>query len=79
MFNLQRSTQFTHNFVLLLQYRGGVAAGVQRAERDISTIVKNEVLANDLKTFRITWADDKVGRCFKMVFVVVSIGTFVCC
>ncbi len=36
-----------------------MATGVQRAERDISTIVKNEVLANDPKTFRITWMDDK--------------------
>lgn len=41
------------------QYRGGVATGVHRAERDISTIVKNEVLASDPKTFRITWLDDK--------------------
>ena len=41
------------------QYRGGVATGVHRAEREISSIVKNEVLASDPKTFRITWLDDK--------------------
>lgn len=41
------------------QYRGGVATGVQRAERDISTIVKNEIVSTDRKTFRITWMDDR--------------------
>jgi len=33
--------------------------GVQRAERDINTIVKLEILPTDPRTFRITWMDDR--------------------
>lgn len=40
------------------QLRGGNVAGVQRAERDISSIVKIERLNHDEKTFRITWCDN---------------------
>jgi hypothetical protein len=41
------------------QLRGGNQTGVQRAERNISTIVKLDILAQDPKTFRITWMDDR--------------------
>lgn len=34
------------------------ASGVHRAEREISTIIKIQVLANDSKTFRINWQDN---------------------
>lgn len=37
----------------------GNQTGVQRNQRDISTIVKIDILANDAKTFRITWAEDR--------------------
>jgi hypothetical protein len=37
--------------------RGGTS-GVQRAERDIASIVKIEKLPTDPKTFRITWMDN---------------------
>jgi len=39
------------------QLRGGNISGVQRAEREISSIVKIERLNHDEKTFRITWCD----------------------
>ena len=38
---------------------GGIEAGVQRAERNIDTIIKIDILPTDSKTFRITWMDDK--------------------
>jgi hypothetical protein len=41
------------------QLRGGNQTGVQRAERNISTIVKLDILPADPKTFRITWMDDR--------------------
>eukprot|EP01039_Chlorochromonas_danica_P000097 gene97-104_t len=42
------------------QLKGGVQAKqVQRAERDISSIVNIEILPSDSRTFRITWRDDK--------------------
>jgi hypothetical protein len=37
----------------------GTQSGVQRNQRDISTIVKIDILPSDLKTFRITWAEDR--------------------
>jgi len=37
----------------------GTAQRVQRAERDISSIVNVEILPSDDKTFRITWRDDR--------------------
>lgn len=40
-------------------FKGGAAQKVQRAERDISSIVNVDILTNDDKTFRITWRDDK--------------------
>lgn len=39
--------------------KGGTAQRVQRAERDISSIVNIEILSSDDKTFRITWRDDR--------------------
>jgi len=41
------------------QLRGGNQTGVQRAERNISTIVKLDILPTDPKTFKITWMDDR--------------------
>lgn len=37
----------------------GDRAGVQRAQRDISSIIKIEILPTDTKTFRIQWMGDK--------------------
>lgn len=37
----------------------GNQSGVQRSQRDISSIVKIEVLPMDPKTFRITWAEER--------------------
>lgn len=37
----------------------GDRAGVQRAHRDISSIIKIEILPTDKKTFRIQWMGDK--------------------
>jgi hypothetical protein len=37
----------------------GNQSGVQRNQRDISTIVKVDILSSDPKTFRITWAEDR--------------------
>ncbi len=42
------------------QLKGGVAQSkIQRAERDISSVVNIEILSHDNKTFRITWRDEK--------------------